>query len=202
MSSPQPTILAPLPASARSLVFGLRGGGDPREGLRALLASFDLERSTLGLGEPLVHALGASIAGLRSFPTLEGSRVTPPSTQGALWLNLRGGDRGELDDRARAARELLGSAFVLADDTECFVYRGGLDLTGYEDGTENPTDEAAVEAAVSRAEGLEGSSFVAVQRWCTSSPASAPAPSASAITRSAARSRPTRSSTTHPRALT
>jgi putative iron-dependent peroxidase len=165
MSAPQPTILAPLPQSARSLVFDLRGDGDPREGLRALLASFDPEHTTLGLGEPLVRALGAFIAGLRSFPTLEGSRVTPPSTQGALWLNLRGGDRGELGDRARAARELLGSAFVLADDTECFVYRGGRDLTGYEDGTENPTDEAAVEAALSRAEGIEGSSFVAVQRW-------------------------------------
>lgn len=165
MSTPQPTILAPLPANARSLVFDLRGDCDPREGLRGLVASFDPERGTLGLGQPLVHALVASVAGLRGFPTLEGSRVTPPSTQGALWLNLRGGDRGELGDRARAARELLGAAFVLADDTECFVYRGGLDLTGYEDGTENPTDEAAVEAALSRAEGLEGSSFVAVQRW-------------------------------------
>lgn len=165
MSSPQPSILAPLPPTARSLVFDLRGDGDPREGLRALSASFDPETATLGLGQPLMHALGASIAGLRGFPTLEGTRVTPPSTQGALWLLLRGGDRGELDDRAREARALLGSAFALTGDTECFVYRGGLDLTGYEDGTENPTDEAAVEAAVSRAEGLEGSSFVAVQRW-------------------------------------
>ena len=41
-----------------------------------------------------------------------------------------------------------------------------LDLTGYEDGTENPKGEAAVAAGlVASGDGLAGSSFVAVQRW-------------------------------------
>jgi putative iron-dependent peroxidase len=47
-----------------------------------------------------------------------------------------------------------------------FIYADHRDLTGYEDGTENPKDEAAVEAAlVAAGDGLAGSSFVAVQRW-------------------------------------
>ena len=42
----------------------------------------------------------------------------------------------------------------------------GRDLTGFEDGTENPEGDAAVEAAFAQARGrLDGSSFVAVQQW-------------------------------------
>jgi putative iron-dependent peroxidase len=43
----------------------------------------------------------------------------------------------------------------------------GLDLTGYEDGTENPCGADAVNAAIvqGRGPGLDGSSFVAVQQW-------------------------------------
>ena len=43
----------------------------------------------------------------------------------------------------------------------------GRDLTGYEDGTENPTGDEALEVALVGADGgaAAGSSFVAVQRW-------------------------------------
>jgi putative iron-dependent peroxidase len=48
-----------------------------------------------------------------------------------------------------------------------FKYDRGLDLTGYEDGTENPQGDDAVDAAIVRGAGsaLDGSSFVAVQQW-------------------------------------
>jgi len=47
------------------------------------------------------------------------------------------------------------------------VHDGGKDLSGYEDGTENPTGDAALAAAFvpPEAGALAGSSFVAVQRW-------------------------------------
>ncbi len=47
------------------------------------------------------------------------------------------------------------------------MYAGGRDLTGYEDGTENPKGEhAAAAALVSGGEDwLEASSYVAVQQW-------------------------------------
>ena len=48
-----------------------------------------------------------------------------------------------------------------------FKYDRGLDLTGYEDGTENPEGDAAREAAIvgGAKAGLDGSSFVATQQW-------------------------------------
>jgi len=54
---------------------------------------------------------------------------------------------------------------MVADTMPTFLYTGR-DLTGYEDGTENPKGKAAVQAAiVASGAGLKGSSFVAVQRW-------------------------------------
>jgi putative iron-dependent peroxidase len=43
----------------------------------------------------------------------------------------------------------------------------GRDLTGFEDGTENPVGDAAEEAAFASGlgDGLDGSSYVAVQQW-------------------------------------
>ncbi len=48
-----------------------------------------------------------------------------------------------------------------------FKFERGLDLTGYEDGTENPENQAAIDAAIVNGKGsaLDGSSFVATQRW-------------------------------------
>lgn len=161
MSTPQPLVLAPVPAAARSLTFVLRAGSDPRAGLSAVLEKLDPARSVVGIGAPLAAALGVEVAGLRPFPALSGTGVSVPSTQGALWLFVQGADRGIIDDRARRARAALGDAYRVSDDVELFKYRDGRDLSGYVDGTENPTGDAAAEAAI----GSDGSSFVAVQRW-------------------------------------
>jgi putative iron-dependent peroxidase len=47
------------------------------------------------------------------------------------------------------------------------MHAGGRDLIGYEDGTENPEDDAAMDAAIVQGggSGLDGSSFVAIQQW-------------------------------------
>jgi len=47
------------------------------------------------------------------------------------------------------------------------TYGRGLDLTGYEDGTENPKGKKAAEAAIvqDKRAGFGGASFVAVQQW-------------------------------------
>jgi putative iron-dependent peroxidase len=89
-----------------------------------------------------------------------------PSTQQALWVFLRGQERGTLFDLTDRVEAFLNSACLLDDAMDTFVYAGGRDLTGYEDGTENPKDAAAAEAAlVPDGDELAGSSFVAVQRW-------------------------------------
>jgi putative iron-dependent peroxidase len=161
MSSPQPCILRDVPTHARAFVLDLRSGIDPRPALAALAPQWDPEATVVGFGAPLAAALGREVPGLRAFPALAHGAVTVPSTQGALFVLLHGPDRGVLDDRARALVAALGDAFTVGDDTECFRYREGRDLSGYVDGTENPKAEAAIQAALRP----DGSTFVAVQRW-------------------------------------
>jgi putative iron-dependent peroxidase len=163
----QPAILEPVPAAGHFVVFDIDPWLDPRPALARLHDGFRPERAVLGVGLPLVAAVGAKIAGLRSFPALAGPGCAVPSTQGAVWAFFGGSDVSDIHDRACALRVLLGEGFHVREDVATFVYRGGRDLTGYEDGTENPKDDAAIAAAIAsgRGAGLDGSSFVAVQRY-------------------------------------
>ena len=76
----QPSILQPVPAHARHLLFNRAAGADPRGGLAALCAIADGDAIVVGIGHTLVHALGAVIPGLRPFPSLAGAREPIPST--------------------------------------------------------------------------------------------------------------------------
>lgn len=162
----QPGVLSKPPAVARSIAFRIVPDTDLRGAIESLRDGFEIGWGVAGFGEPLVRALGAEVPGLRVFPALAGPGVATPSTQGALWFLLRGEERGALFDSTQRIAELLGAAFALDDALDTFTYAGGRDLTGYEDGTENPQGDAAAEAALASGEaGLSGSSFVAVQRW-------------------------------------
>jgi putative iron-dependent peroxidase len=164
MSQPQPAILRPLPERATFVSFSLGAGAEPRAALARLAAAEHDPRAVIGIGAPLARLAARAPAGLRGFPTDLGLH---PSTQGALWAWLTHEQRGEAFDAGRLLARLLGSDFVVSDETEAFVYRGGRDLSGFEDGTENPKGDAAARAAIvqGRGEGLDGGSFVAVQRW-------------------------------------
>jgi putative iron-dependent peroxidase len=112
------------------------------------------------------------VPGLRAFPALKGPGVEVPATPTALWCWLRGTDRGKLVHATRAIEKALAPALRLERAIEAFRHgRGpnghGRDLTGYEDGTENPENAAAEKAALAHRQGagLNGSSFVAVQQW-------------------------------------
>ncbi len=161
MSTPQAGILLPLPPLARYLAFNLEPGTDVAAGLAALQGIIDGERTVAGIGLAPLGALGRKVAGLKPFPPLSGPGVDIPSTPFALWLWLRGDDRGELLHRARHIESALAPVFSLADSWDAFKHDGGRDLSGYEDGTENPEGDDALAAAIA----TDGSSFVAVQRW-------------------------------------
>ncbi|MDF3933973.1 Dyp-type peroxidase [Pseudomonas citronellolis] len=168
MSLYQPGILAtPVPAQARHLFFDLQDAGQLPAALDRLLRLADGEALVVGFGASLVHALGREIDGLRAFPALSGAGVDNPSTQHALWLWLRGTERGELLLRSHELERELAPALVLVDSVEAFRHGSGHDLTGYEDGTENPQDEDAVAAAIvaGAGAGLDGGSFAAIQQW-------------------------------------
>jgi len=84
-----------------------------------------------------------------------------------LFLRRRRLDDAELLQRARRYEHLLAPALRLDDACDAFQHAGGRDLTGYEDGTENPVGDAARYAALVADDdpALAASSFVAVQRW-------------------------------------
>jgi putative iron-dependent peroxidase len=167
MSDVQTGILAPLPTLGRYLGFGARPQGELRAALRALGELADGERAVVGLGESLVRALGRDIPGLKSFAGAVGPGLELPSTPAALWCWLRGDDRGDLVHLTRKLQAAVGGALVLDQVVEAFRHGAGLDLSGYEDGTENPTGDEALHAAVVAGQGvgLDGGSFVAVQQW-------------------------------------
>jgi porphyrinogen peroxidase len=162
----QPGILGEPALVGRSLTFRVVPDADVRAALERLAKGFAVDRGVAGVGEPVARALGRSVSGLHVFPALAGPGVAVPSTQQALWFFLHAHDRGAVFDATEDVRALLDGAFVLDDGMDTFRYGTGRDLTGYEDGTENPRGEAAVEAALRCGETpLKGSSFVAVQRW-------------------------------------
>jgi putative iron-dependent peroxidase len=167
MSSHQPGILEPLPALARHLVLQLESGADPRSALLRLADQPWGSEAVMGLGPSAVSRLGSSVPGLREPPVLSGPGVSVPVTPAALWLWLRGSDRGALFHRSRKLLALLSPSFRVQALHDTFLYDQKRDLTGYEDGTENPTGEAAAAAALvsDGVPGREGSSFAALQLW-------------------------------------
>ena len=168
MSHYQPGILAtPVPPQARHMFFALESAAALPAALDNLMQLVDGQSAVVGFGESLVKALNGNIEGLRVFPALTGVGVDNPSTQHALWCWLHGVDRGELLNRSNALEAALAPALRLVQMTEGFRHREGHDLTGYEDGTENPQDEAAAAAALvaEGADGTVGGSFAAIQQW-------------------------------------
>lgn len=165
--SHQPAILEEVPPLGRYLTFDMAAGVDARPMLARWRDTISAELTVVGLGLPLVLSLGRTIQGLRAFPALSGRGVAFPSTQGALFTFIGGSDTGDLHDRARDVVDLLGEGFTLREEVHAFRYKEGRDLTDYVDGTENPKGDLAVAAAIvsGRGAGLDGSSFVATQRW-------------------------------------
>lgn len=163
----QPGILDSIPPLSRYQFYSIAHGEGCTEALDRLRELVDGDTLVVGFGESLIHALGTDIDELRLFPSYHGDGVSVPSTPFALWCWLRGEDRGILLHRARMLQQALAPAFHLERTIDGFRYGPSLDLTGYEDGTENPAGMDAVDAAFvnGQGQGWDGASFVAVQQW-------------------------------------
>ena len=162
----QPSILADVPRHCAFLFLNLRADAAAQRGHDQLAALPHSPHLLVGLGSTFLAHFSAEIPGIRPLPTLVAPGVGMPHTPSDLLLRVNGNDPGEVLHRER---ELLAQleAFEVIDRVEAFLHGESRDLTGYEDGTENPDESARGGVALQsgRGPGLDGSSVVAVQRW-------------------------------------
>jgi putative iron-dependent peroxidase len=124
----------------------------------------------------VVVAIGASLlgtlaadempAGMRPFTTIDGvDGHSAPATQHDLLLWFASGTADRCLSGAWLARAELRGLAELAAETHGFQYFEHHDLTGFEDGTENPKGAERLEVARIVEGPAAGGSFVLAQRW-------------------------------------
>lgn len=174
MAHPQPGIFA-LGASAHwHLEATLREGVAPAALVDAV-RSFARERATtsgvdlvVGFGARTWAAAGGEVPdGMTAFqPVVGPDGFTVPATQCDVWAWLAGSGEDVVFDHARTVAAGLDSVCDVAYEQHGFAYRDSRDLTGFVDGTENPSvHEAVTEATIPDGRPGAGGSVVVVQRW-------------------------------------
>jgi porphyrinogen peroxidase len=173
---PQTGIFALGTASHAYLEIDLHDGADPRE-LVVRLADLREPRTTIGgvnlvvgvrpelwrdrIGAPApadLHGFDAPVSGPDGF--------TMPATQHDALLWLAGSAYDVVFDEARKAIAALAPVGCVATETSSWPYRHDRDLTGFVDGTENPSLAHAPDVAIiPPGEPGAGGSVLLLQRW-------------------------------------
>lgn len=146
-------------AVLRSAIGAIRDLAGTEEGPAHVVVAFGA--SLLGTLAP-----GGMPAGMRPFTRIEGTDGHEiPATQDdlVLWFSADTADRCLA--AAWHARGQLDGLAELTGETPGFRYFANRDLTGFEDGTENPTGGDRVDVATIPAGPSAGGSFVLAQRW-------------------------------------
>jgi putative iron-dependent peroxidase len=158
------------------LELDLAGGRDPADLVRALASLTGPLTTTGGVDvvvgfRPELWAASAQDGGPADAAgwtePLEGVRgYSMPATQHDAWVWIAGGDRTAVFDNARAVVQSLLFTADVGREVTGWLYRHDRDLTGFVDGTENPslTDAPAVVAVPAGQPGA-GSSVVLFQVW-------------------------------------
>lgn len=121
----------------------------------------------LGFGPALWRRLNDSPpVDLADFAEVVGLDRRAPATQHDLWIWFHGTGRDALYDCGSAASAALEGVARLASDAPSWVYHDSRDLTGFIDGTANPTPaEAPAVACIPEGRPGAGGAHVIVQRW-------------------------------------
>jgi putative iron-dependent peroxidase len=176
MHVPQSGIFALGTSSHSYLEFDLNKAADPLK-LVQLIASLKEPRMTTG-GVNLVVGFRPSLwrqvapdlipEDVKDFEEpLEGvAGYSMPATQHDLWLWVAGSAYNVVFDVTKAAITALAPLASLASEVAGWSYKESRDLTGFIDGTENPSLAEAPEVALVP-EGLPGAggSVLLVQQW-------------------------------------
>jgi porphyrinogen peroxidase len=176
VATPQTGIFALGTMSHAYLELDVRPGDDARELVR-LVAGLREPRTTIG-GVNLVAgfrpelwasaAPGTSPIGLAGYnePIVGADGYTLPATQHDVVVWLAGAAYDVVFDVSLGVVAALASHATLAHEIVGWPYHRDLDLTGFIDGTENPTlIEAAAAATVEPGAPGEGGSVLLLQQW-------------------------------------
>jgi putative iron-dependent peroxidase len=107
---------------------------------------------------PDVHGYDEAVVGPDGF--------TMPATQHDLGIWVTGGGRSIVFDATTHAVSALASVASLADETVAWSHHHDRDLTGFEDGTENPpAAEAARVVTIPEGRPGAGGSVLLLQKW-------------------------------------
>ncbi len=176
MHSGQSGIFALGTGSHAYLEFDLKPGVEPLEMVRAIASVREPSITTGGVNMVVGFRpeLWASLAPDQIPPQVEGFNrplqgvegFSMPATQHDLWLWVAGHAYERVFDAAREAISALATSATLADEIHGWTYKDNRDLTGFIDGTENPSLAVAPEVALvpDGSPGAAGS-VVLVQKW-------------------------------------
>jgi putative iron-dependent peroxidase len=184
---PQP-VVAPLTRAAIFLVVTVNPGDDHSATVRAFCSDFpalvravafrDLEgylSCVIGIGSSAWDRLFKSPrpAELHAFREITAGSRHAVSTPGDILFHIRAARMDLCFELATQFMARLGGAVSPVDEVHGFQYFDDRDLIGFVDGTENPTDRDAVEAAIVGEEDPDfaGGSYVIVQKYLHDMPA-------------------------------
>lgn len=172
MSAPQRGIFVEGSRSNHYLEYRARAGVDAADLRAGVATALGLN---LAVGQHLVVAFGATLwhrlapdrvpPGLRPFEPLgDPAGQHAPATQRDIWFWIQGAGPDDNLDLAIAVDRALQGAAVLELEVVGFQYHGNRDLIGFVDGTANPKDKEAKEAAALVPES-GGGAFLFTQQW-------------------------------------
>ena len=106
-------------------------------------------------------------AGLRSFESMgEPGKTEAPATQRDIFFWIHGPAMDAVFDTALSIQRAMATVAELDLDVPGFAYRDSRDLTGFIDGSANPKNEAARDAALVPSGSVgSGGTFVLTQQW-------------------------------------
>ena len=181
MSAIQQPVVAKLTRAAIFLVLTLKPEPEHRETVRALCGDLPGFLRAVGFRDPDGHlscvmGFGSDawdrIFGqprprdLHPFREIQGQHHAV-STPGDMLFHIRAARTDLCFELATQVMSRLGGAVATADEVHGFNYFDDRDLIGFVDGTENPVDQAAIDAAIIGDEDARfaGGSYVIVQKY-------------------------------------
>ena len=177
---PQP-VVARLTRAAIFLVLTINPGPDNERAVRSLCADLggllravgfrDLEgrlSCVMAFGSDAWDRLfeGQRPKDLHPFKEIHGVHHAV-STPGDMLFHIRAARMDLCFELAMEIMSRLGEAVATADQVQGFNYFDDRDLIGFVDGTENPVDQAAIDAAIidDEDQAFAGGSYVIVQKY-------------------------------------